>query len=280
MTDDFSGYKAHVLARIAESAIDKQPFYHLCVADILPQRLYTALAATARGIEREAAGMPVPSNPRRTEHFRDMLGTRRDADVDLLYRLFSDHEIKTSLLERFYQENTGHLAGLLTLDHVRFGFTTSPPEGYTEVHLDVPPKYLSFVFYFPGENVETPDQGMNGTVLYDASLTPHYKVPFKANSGFVFAPHFHSYHAYLPTIRRTAFVMSYARRRDNVLWRLVERARCDRPPFFVFKWMVQRKLTAHPLKEYGSDAKAVSRARAACLVDGATGRVFAPGAAP
>jgi hypothetical protein len=145
---------------------------------------------------------------------------------------------------------------------------------FQNIHVDIPPKFMSFVFYVP-EFPVTPDQELeNATILYDKSLVPHHKARFKSNSVCVFVPHYYSYHGFASTIDRDVLVMFYVNQEELNLWQTTRQQHGESPPFTILLDAIMRKLRAWPLIEYGADDRKILEERDACRVNAPQGRVM------
>lgn len=263
--------KQHVLARIAETPIGRAPFWHLFVERVLPPELYDGLHAR---MLQHKHGPEVQERHQDNAAFvnrRYSLVQCADPEAKELRAIFADAEVKTALLRRFYVHATRELEQSLKI-HEEFEFVFTAAGRFQNIHLDIPPKFLSFVFYLPERAVTPAEEERNATVLYDKALHPCYAARFRANSVCVFAPHFYSYHGFSSTIDRDVLVMFYVSEREQENW---ARAReLDAPPFASLREQIESKLRAFPLLEYGTDPARIAAERAACLVDAPKGRVM------
>jgi hypothetical protein len=92
-----------------------------------------------------------------------------------------------SLLSKFYIAPKQEFCSLLCI-HEEFEYIFTAAGRFQNIHVDIPPKYLSFVFYIPECEVTSDEAEKNATILYDRNLTPQHKARFQANSVCVFAP--------------------------------------------------------------------------------------------
>ena len=201
---------------------------------------------------------------------RYSLAAGGDAEAACIHALFSDAAVKVALLAKFYVEPTVALAESLTIHH-EFEFVYTAAGRFQDIHVDIPPKFLSFVFYLPEAPVNARDEELNATILYDRTLAPHHTAKYRANSVCVFAPHFHSYHGFASTIDRNVLVMFYISQAAQSEW---AKRSADEPPYISLKAAIQDKLTAHPLLEYGRDRGRLLEERDRCLVNAPKGRVM------
>jgi hypothetical protein len=263
--------KHHVLTRIADTPIGRAPFWHLFIDRVLPAELYEGLRAR---MLHHKHGTEVQDRLQDNAAFvnrRYSLVQCADPEVVELRAVFADPEVKTALLRSFYAHATRELEQALKI-HEEFEFVYTAAGRFQNIHLDIPPKFLSFVFYLPERAVTPAEEERNATVLYDKTLTPCYAAKFRANSVCVFAPHFYTYHGFASTIDRDVLVMFYVSEREQANW---ARAReLDTPPFVSLRDAIESKLQAHPLLEYGSDRTRIAEERAQCLVNAPKGRVM------
>lgn len=195
-----------------------------------------------------------------------------DDVADCLRAVFSDPEIKQALLRKFYISPTGELPESLSI-HDEFEYVYTKAGRFQNIHIDIPPKFMSFVFYIPENSVPAGEEARNATILYDKRLTPHYPARYRANSACVFVPHFYSYHGFSSTIDRDALVMFYVNRDELEKWQNMRQENKDTPPFTGPLDAVERKLRLHPLIELGIDEQRLLAERSACRVNAPSGRV-------
>lgn len=143
---------------------------------------------------------------------------------------------------------------------------------FQNIHVDIPPKFLSFVFYFPEFAIDEDAELKNATVFYDKDLEPQYKARYRPNSVGVFAPHFYSYHGFASTIDREVLVMFYIHPEEMDRWQLLRGQ--EEPPFEAIRAVIDDKLTRYPLIEYGLDPARRQAEREACQIDAPQGRVM------
>src|SRR5262249_11748917 len=136
---------------------------------------------------------------------RHRLFTSENGVTACVRAVFSDPEVKVALLRKFYAVPSRALADTLVI-HEEFEYVFTQAERFQTIHLDIPPKFLSFVFYIPTMPMTPEDAAANATVLYDKALEPHHRAQFEANSVCIFAPHFYSYHGFASTRDRDALV--------------------------------------------------------------------------
>src|SRR5262249_50039908 len=192
--------------------------------------------------------------------------------------VFSDPAVKLALLAKFYAMPSPELAESLVI-HEEFEYVFTRARRFQTIHVDIPPKYLSFVFYLPEASMTPEDAADNATILYDKSLRPQHRAPFEANSACVFAPHFSSYHGFASTRDRDVLVMFYVEPRELARYATMREAGLDEmAPFTGLLDGIERKLRRHSLIEYGHDAARLVRERATCLVNAPNGRVMRPDA--
>jgi len=175
------------------------------------------------------------------------------------------------LVEKFYLNNPDELALRLKLHH-EFEYTFTPKNSFQRIHVDIPPKYLSLVFYMPDNPLPEEHELRNGTILYDRSLSPVYKAKFLANSVVVFAPNFSSYHGFDTTFDRSAIVMFYVEIDSLKAWR--NRQESCKPPFTMIKNHIAWKLERDPQKFLTRTNRSISQEYRDCLINSPLGRVI------
>jgi hypothetical protein len=122
--------------------------------------------------------------------------------------------------------------------------------------VDIPPKFMSFVFYVPEGSVSTDEEKSNATVMYDDKLQPFQHAKYKANSVCIFVPHFCSYHGFASTTPRDVLVMFLVQGQALSRWAAARKR--DQPPFSTFLDAIETKLQAYPLLEYGMDGRVLT----------------------
>lgn len=265
----------HICARIAQSELGERPFFHLYVENIFPPAIYQAVRAFM------LAGKHGSKLQQRTQDSPDFQNKRFNIAAstapvaELVRNVFSDSKLKLALLDRFYIDANEAFARSLII-HEEFEFFFTEAGRFQNIHIDIPPKLLSFVFYVPETPLAPEDEGPNATILYDRNLSPTYQAKYRPNSVCIFAPHFHSYHGFASTRERDVLVMFYVQPAALESWRERRRAVPESPPFDQVRDAVAGKLRSHPLKEFGGSDARIAAERAACLVNAPHGRVLRP----
>jgi hypothetical protein len=269
----FSSCRSHVLSRINEAATGTQPFYHTFIENIFPADFYNALRAHmlsckySGDVQDRAQDNPAFMNK------RSNLFENTDEIVSCLRAVFLDPEVQQALFKKFYISPSRELGESLSI-HEEFEYFYTKAGRFQNIHIDIPPKFMSFVFYIPEHPVPAAEEERNATILYDKSLVPHYPARFRANSVCVFVPHYYSYHGFSSTIDRDVLVMFYINHEEMQKWRAVPHDAKNVPPYTGLLDAVERKLRAHPLIEFGGDEKRLLAERAACRVNAPQGRVL------
>ncbi len=266
-------YRSHVLSRIDDVVIGEEPFRHAFIEQIFPADLYDAVRAHmlackyGDGIQDRYQDNPAFLNKRFS------LVDSSHAVAACIRAIFSDREVKQRLLDKFYISPSPEFAESLSI-HDEFEYFFTEAGRFQNIHVDIPPKFMSFVFYIPEGAVPPAEEARNATVLYDKSLKPHYPARFKPNSVCVFVPHFHTYHGFSSTIDRDVLVMFYVNRDELGTWQTLRRQKQEVPPFTDLLDAIESKLRLHPLIEFGGDDRRIAAERAACLVNAPQGRVL------
>jgi hypothetical protein len=197
-----------------------------------------------------------------------------DDVVVCIRKVFSDQKVKLALLEKFYLIPTPELARSLSI-HNEFEYFYTQAGRFQHIHVDIPPKYVSFVFYIPETPLPVEQEGHNATILYDKDLQPHHLARFIGNSVCIFAPHFYSYHGFASTMARDVLVMFYVNKPELSRWTQMRADSKDDPPFVGIRDAVEDKLRRHPLIEYGPSEERLMAERAECQINAPQGRVIA-----
>lgn len=267
--------RSHVLARLGATDVREQPFYHLFIEEIFPSDFYTALRAhmlECKGCETVDDRAQDSATFMNRRH--SLFASEHDVAAGVR-AVFTDPEVKLALVRKFYAANCSDLVPRLVI-HEEFEYFFTQAERFQNIHLDIPPKFLSFVFYIPTAPMSAEDSAANATILYDKALQPHRSARFVANSACIFAPHFYSYHGFATTQPRDVMVLFYVDPDELARWRGVRQAGLDVPPFAGLRDCMERKLRRYPVLEYGSGEAKLLRERADCLVNAPQGRVLRP----
>ena len=263
-------YKKHVISRIENTEIGRLPFRHIYIEEIFPQDFYNSILQFALEAKNSKKLITRFQDSTLYDNTRYNFTNDNAEIVAELKSIFSDTEVKKSLLKKFYLENINYLANNLSVHEHEFEFTYTKAKRFQNVHLDIPPKYLSFVFYLPDQETNLEDQKNNSTLLYDRYLNPYYHARYKGNSVGIFAQHFYSYHGNSTTIDRNAMVLFYVNQDELDTWNSVKNNETE--PYDLFKDYTQNKLERHPLIEYGHSIKKIIAERNDCRINSPRGR--------
>lgn len=264
--------RAHVLGRIEAAVVGTEPFHHAYIERIFPPDLYDALRAHVSDCKTGGAVQERPQDNPAFLNRRYNLFHRTEEVVERVRAIFSDPAVKRALLAKFYLSPSRALVDALAI-HEEFEYVFTEAGRFQNVHVDIPPKYMSFVFYVPLVEVPPGEEARNATILYDKDLEPHYRARFRPNSVCIFVPHFHSYHGFSSTIERDALVMFYVNRDQLRAWQTRPGPQAA-PPFSDLLDAVEAKLRLHPLREFGDGEERLRAERAACRVNAPQGRVL------
>jgi hypothetical protein len=271
-----SAYCEYVIKRIEETPVGLQPFGHMYIERILPQGLYADLSAYMQEIKANGKFDPRNQDNPGFSNRKYSLSRSSNPAALAVRSIFSDPGVKLALLSKFYSSNLDKLCDLIGIHEEEFEFTFTQANRFQNIHVDIPPKYLSFVFYMPRDAVDADEARLNGTILYDSNLEPHHNALYQQNSVCIFAPHFNSYHGFSSTIDRDVLVMFYVNQKELQKWRSHKRRVGDEHPFTMIRDVIERKLMDYPLIELGASHEQVMAARHQCLVNAPNGRVINP----
>jgi hypothetical protein len=278
-TEAAAALKAHLLNQIAHHGVATAPFHHCFIEDIFPSFLHTLLIDYKRKIKADGAFQNRHQDGRTYINRRFRLINSDHPAARLVRQAFSDPEITRALLGKFYV-NPDALTPRLSI-HKEFEFVFCRRDLFQDIHIDIPPKVLSFVFYLPCHPVAAHEAKANATVLYDKQLQPAGEAKYQPNSVCIFAPHFYSYHGFSTTIERDVMVMFYVDKRELLRWesllKLAPIHNFDSPPYALIKRSIGRKLKRFPLKEYGDEPSRIDEEMMQCLVNQPQGRALKPG---
>ncbi len=265
-------YKDHVLERIHDTPVGEQPYRHMFIKNVFPDELYDA--ALRKMTQYKFGGKleeRLQDNPDYV-NTRFRLNETKDAEPLYIQHLFEDADIKRALVENFYLNATDDLINQLRIHYDEYEFVFIEKNRFQNIHVDIPAKFMSMVFYFPETPPTEAEAEYNGTVLYDKDLTPHHPAKYTPNSVGIFVPHFYSYHGFSTTIDRHVIVMFYVSDSEFDDW--VTARRKDVAPFADIKDCIERKLLKYPLIEYGENPERIAAEKAACKINAPRGRVL------
>lgn len=268
---DLATIKAHVIARLDATELGTSPFYHMWVNDIFPPDYYAALVANKRLRLHGGDFQERKQDSKEYVNRRYNLFANQDPVIEIFRQVWSDVDVKRAAYRRFYSKGADELAEKTEI-HREFEYTFCVPNLFQNIHIDIPPKCLSFVFYLPDQDLDDKTELDNATILYDKDMKPEKAARFRDNSVCIFAPHYYSYHGFSSTMDRDALVMF-----------LVEPDLFDvmrRPPkpgetkLDAFLDSVITKMEQYTLTEYGDDPARWEAEKAACRVNSFAGRVL------
>jgi hypothetical protein len=180
--------------------------------------------------------------------------------------------VKRALVNKFYVNPTSELVNSLALHVDEFEYVHCGPKRFQNIHVDIPPKYISMVFYIPEYSPTKHEQETNATIFYDDELKARNSAKYRPNSVGIFVPHYYSYHGFSSTTDRDVLVAFYINPVALDNWRATPNK--GGPPFTALLDAVERKLIETPLIEYDQGSKSLQAHRRACLVNAPQGRVM------
>lgn len=265
----------HIMHRIATIEPGTNPFRHMYIEDVFPEPYYKALLeymlAAKHGEDLQDRRQDNKAFV--TKRF-NLVGVHHPL-VDILRLVFNNPDVKLALLRKFYIDPSREFAEHLQI-HKEFEFFFTKAGRFQNIHVDIPPKCLSFVFYFPEHEVSEEEAEHNATVLYDKNLVPHHPAKYRSNTCCIFVAHFYSYHGFASTIDRDVLVMFLISDAEHQEWlRLKNKdAPKEEPPFDGMKDAIENKIRRYPLIEYGLSEDRLKAERNACLINAPSGRVM------
>jgi len=262
-------YKEYTLNKINESTVGEEPFYHVYIEDILHEDLYKSLKDKSNYYNDSKYLLTRLQDNKSFVNNRYSIADSTDSTLKTFYNLFEDKDIKLALLKKFFTSPQKFINSISVFkEELEFVYTEGSK--FQNIHVDIPSKYISTVFYFPDTILSEQEQLDNGTILYDKNMTPIKKSKYKPNSVCIFAQHFYSYHGFNTTIDRNSLVLFYVNndtiRRDLQATTSSLKERTD------FKNSIFDKLTEHPLIEYKN--KNLRNEYNMCKINGNKGRVL------
>lgn len=267
---DFLECKEYVLKKLNDSEVIKEPFRHTYVENILPEEFYQELKEFASDCKKSTKVKTRFQDSSLYQNSKYNFIDENIKVIDIFRKVFSDNDVKEALLKKFFLVNIQNLAKELELHHDEFEFTFTEPNRFQNIHLDIPPKYLSLVFYIPNDDLTEEEELQNATIFYDKDMKPYYNAKYKNNSVGVFAQNFNSYHGNSTTVDRTAIVMFYVNKSELDDWNRDKVH--DVEPYELFKDYTQKKLEKNPMIEYEGNIEKVINARKECKINAPRGR--------
>jgi lipopolysaccharide biosynthesis glycosyltransferase len=265
--------RAHIMERVAATEPGSDPFRHMYIEGIFPESYYNALLAYMQSRKHTGAVEDRRQDSSTFVTKRFNLVSVNHPLIDILRSVFNDPEVKLALLRKFYVSPSSDFAKDLTI-HKEFEFFFTKANRLQNIHVDIPPKCLSFVFYFPERDIPKEFAEHNGTVLYDRDLDPHYPAKYRSNTCCIFAPHFYSYHGFASTIDRDVLVMFLVSDNEMNEWLALKGGKKEQPPFTPMLAAIESKIRRLPLIEYGGSEERLLAERDACLINAPNGRVM------
>jgi hypothetical protein len=275
---NFETEKEITLNAIKNSFVISEPFNHVFIENILSTELYRKLLETCK--HYKSPNMIQIRNQDSNKFFNRRYNFTNSVDDTVLIfkKIFSDKDIKMELLSKFFVNPVSFIDNI-KIHEKEFEVVFTEKDKFQNIHVDIPSKFLSLVFYLPeiaSESLTDDDMEKNSTVLYDETMKPYYSAKYKSNSVCVFAPHFYSYHGFSTTIERTAIVLFYIDEKllDEHDEKIAEAHRRKRKEndFETFKNNIFEKLNKFELIEYKN--KNLEEIMKRCKINAPNGRVL------
>ena len=267
----FDRYRTHIIKKINDSKITAKPFFNLYIEGFFPEDFYNSLKEKMLLHKYSGKLQERHQDSEKFTNNRFSLVKDESLTIQYLRNLLNDESIMQSFLSKFYVSPQA-LPSTLHL-HNEFEFMYTKAGRTQDIHVDIPPKFLSFVFYIPEITpAKEEDQRANATIAYDSNLEPMHSAMYKENSLCVFAPHFSSYHGFAATINREVLIAFYIQKEEQNKWQKLRKVGGDSDPFTEVKKRIFEKLSRHPLLEYQSH-KNIDEDYLNCLINAPQGRV-------
>ena len=276
---NFEEQKKYTLESIKKSDILKEPFHHLFIENILSPELYSKIIDKCKYFKNPDIIQNRNQDSSKFMNRRYNFANLNDDVIVLFKQIFEDEDVKQALFSKFFV-NTSKFLKNMKVHTKEFEVVFTEKDRFQNIHVDIPPKFLSLVFYLP--EVSTPFElsdteiANNSTVLYDKSMNPVHSAKYKPNSVCVFAPHFYSYHGFATTIERTAIVLFYIDEKflvehDSKIAE-VDRRKRKETDFKTFKNNILYKLKEFPLIEFKDQN--LEEIMKECKINAPNGRVL------
>jgi len=275
---NFDEQKRYSLESIKKSDIIKEPFFHVFIENILSPELYSNIIEKCKTFKNPNVVQNRNQDSNIFMNRRYNFTDSNDEIILLFKQIFEDADIKQALFSKFFVNSSTFLKNIKLHDK-EFEVVFTEKNRFQNIHVDIPSKFLSLVFYLP--EVSTPFElseseiANNSTVLYDKSMNPVHSAKYKSNSVCVFAPHFYSYHGFATTIERTAIVLFYIDEKllnehDSKIAE-VDRQKRKEIDFKTFKNNILLKLKEFHLIEYKD--KNLEEIMSDCKINSPNGRI-------
>lgn len=270
--EDYPAIRVHVMKQLTETIVGEEPFYHSYIENIFPTEFYDALRENMLSYKHSDKVQDRLQDNKDFVNQRYNLVDSPDLVIQQFHAIFSDPEIKTAILSKYYIEATPDLINGTRI-HDEFEYVFCAADRFQNIHVDIPPKVASFVFYIPErEDITEEEEIQNATILYDRDLKPKYGARFRPNSVCSFVSHFYSYHGFASKTERDVLVMFYIHKGEYEHWK---KARSnDKPPYTGVLDAIEAKVKRLPLIEYGTDPERIAAERAACQINAPKGRIM------
>jgi len=276
---NFDEQKRYSLESIKKSDIIKEPFFNVFIENILSPELYSHIIEKCKTFKNPNVVQNRNQDSNIFMNRRYNFTDSNDEIILLFKQIFEDADIKQALFSKFFVNSSTFLKNIKLHDK-EFEVVFTEKNRFQNIHVDIPSKFLSLVFYLP--EVSTPFElseseiANNSTVLYDKSMNPVHSAKYKSNSVCVFAPHFYSYHGFATTIERTAIVLFYIDEKllnehDSKIAE-VDRQKRKEIDFKTFKNNILLKLKEFPLIEYKDEN--LEEIMSDCKINAPNGRVL------
>lgn len=263
----------HAVAQVRAAAVGRLPFFHAFVANLFPEDIYQEIRQHMLAAKHGDEVQERTQDSANYKNRRFNLVARMDRVPMLIKGVFSHDAVKDAIASHFYMHPDAEFRAALRI-HDEFEYVFTPKDRFQNIHVDIPPKFISLVFYIPERDLTEDEIEKNATILYDKTLTPQYRARYQANSVCIFVPHYYSYHGFASTMERDALVMFYVNDAEFDKWRNLRQEGKDNPPFSGLLDSIESKLLRHPLIEYGADEAKIAAEKKQCLVNAPQGRVM------
>ena len=275
---NFETEKEITLNAIKNSLVLTEPFNHVFIENILSSELYSKLVERCKNFKNPEMIQIRNQDSNKFLNHRYNFTNSKDDIVLLFKQIFRDKDIKMELFSKFFI-NPGTFIDNIKIHEKEFEVVFTEKDKFQNIHVDIPSKFVSLVFYLPeiaSESLTDDEMEKNSTVLYDETMKPYYSAKYKSNSVCVFAPHFYSYHGFSTTIERSAIVLFYIHEKllnehDNKIAE-VDRTKRKEKDFETFKNNIFEKLKKFELIEYKN--KNLEEIMKRCKINAPNGRIL------
>lgn len=232
---NYEEIKIHVINKINNATLNKYPYYNIYIDNIFPNYFYEAIKQ--KSIEKNKG-------------VNYKLSNDNSEEILIIKKIFNDSDIKKSLLNYFYSDIT--FVNDLTI-YNDFQFVYSKKNTKHEIHVDMPYKLLSIIFYLPSDDITENEKKKSGTMFYSDELEICGINKFEHNTVTIFAPHSRSYHGFDISVDcRCSMILFLTDIEIENQYQIITANKNDSFEINYVKNIIFNKINKYPLLEYSN----------------------------